>query len=205
MSIETTCIGAWPKPDYVKLPDWFNVPAGPDTADPTKLWQQALDDMGAEADAIISRGIREAVEDQVGAGIDIPTDGEVRRENYIFYQLRRIEGVDFDTVTHKSVRSGAFEADLPTITKPVSLRNPRLGDDYKAAQQFTDHPVKITIPGPMTITDSIADTYYNDEVKMGADLGNALNQEILALADAGCQYIQVDEPVFARKPQKALQ
>ena len=102
------------------------------------------------------------------------------------------------------MRAGAFEADLPTIIRPVSLRSPILGRDFKTAQQFTKNPVKITIPGPMTITDSIADDFYNDDKKLGADLGNALNQEILSLVEAGCQYIQVDEPVFARKPQQAL-
>ena len=79
-------------------------------------------------------------------------DGEVRRENYIFYQCRRLNGVSFDTVTHKSVRQGAFEADLPTIVGPVSLTETRLAEDWKAAQQFTTNPVKITIPGPLTIS-----------------------------------------------------
>lgn len=76
--------------------------------------------------------------------------------------------------------------------------------DYKVAQSFTANPVKITIPGPMTITDSIADGFYNDDQKLGMDLAAALNTEILRLAEAGCVNIQVDEPVFARKPQQAL-
>jgi len=211
--LRTSTIGAYPKPPCTPIGDWF-----PDADDDEakkkgkgllQRWkisdyEESLEKAGDDVETLFLQATKEVVEDQVNAGVDIPTDGEVRRENYIFYQLRRIEGVDFNTVTHKSVRSGAFEADLPTITKSVSLRNAQLGDDYKCAQQFTDNPIKITIPGPMTIADSIANSYYDDEVKMGADLGNALNQEILALAAAGCKYIQVDEPVFARKPEKAL-
>jgi 5-methyltetrahydropteroyltriglutamate--homocysteine methyltransferase len=79
-----------------------------------------------------------------------------------------------------------------------------LAEDWKAAQQFTSNPVKITIPGPLTISDSIANDYYDDPNVMGADMADALNAEIKALAEAGCKYIQVDEPVFARKPKEAL-
>ncbi|MGI9384488.1 MAG: hypothetical protein ACR2PO_15145, partial [Methyloligellaceae bacterium] len=127
------------------------------------------------------------------------------RENYIFYQCRRLHGVSFDEVTHKSVRQGAFEADLPTIIGPITFKQPRLSEDWKAAQQFTKNPVKITLPGPLTIADSVANTYYDCPKTMGAHLGEALNQEVKALADAGCRYIQVDEPVFARKPKEALE
>jgi 5-methyltetrahydropteroyltriglutamate--homocysteine methyltransferase len=66
-----------------------------------------------------------------------------------------------------------------------------LGHDYRTAQKFCSNPVKITIPGPMTITDSIADDYYNNDKKLGIDLGNALNSEILNLVEAGCKNIQV--------------
>lgn len=212
-TIKTTTIGAYPKPACTPIDDWF-----PDAEDEDarkagsgllQRWnitdyEESLENAGDDAEKLFMQATREIVEDQVGAGVDIPTDGEVRRENYIYYQCRRIAGIDFSTVTHKGVREGAFEADLPTITGPVSLRSTQLGRDYKAAQSFTKNPVKITVPGPMTITDSIADGYYNDDKQLGADLGKALNQEILALAEAGCEYIQVDEPVFARKPDQAL-
>ena len=213
MSLLTSTIGAYPKPSYTPIKDWF-----PDASDEEakeadrgllQRWsiteyEEDLQQAGASAEQLFAQAAQEVITDQVDAGVDIPTDGEVRRENYIYYQCRRIEGLDFSTVTHKSVRSGAFVADLPTITKPVSLRQTALDHDYRVAQQFTDKPVKITIPGPMTITDSVANDYYDDEAKLGADLAAALNQEIHALAAAGCRYIQVDEPVFARKPEQAL-
>ena len=203
--ILTTTIGSFPKPSFLPLSDWFKGEKGTDNERPTSEYQEEKHKMGSQYESLVNEASKQVIDDQITCGIDIVTDGEVRRENYIYYQCRQIEGIDFKTVTHKSVRAGAFEADLPTIIKPVSLRAPILGRDYKTAQQFTNKPVKITIPGPMTITDSIADEFYNDDKKLGADLGNALNQEILSLVEAGCQYIQVDEPVFARKPEKALE
>ena len=76
MGLLTTCIGAYPKPDYVNLPDWFE---DLDTPDPTSGWAEAMDAMGEEAIEILNRGTQEAVLDQVNAGIDIPTDGEIAR------------------------------------------------------------------------------------------------------------------------------
>ncbi len=204
MKIATTCIGAYPKPAYVRLPDWFNIPAGPDTADPTRLWRQAMNDMGADAWEIIERGVAEAVADQVEAGIDIPTDGEIPRENYIHYHCRHLEGFDFGSLTEKTLRNGAYTANLPTITGPVRARDLFLADDWRRAQRHTERPVKITMPGPMTIADTNADAWYHDPEKLGADLAAALNQEVLSLAAAGCRHIQIDEPLFARKPREAL-
>lgn len=204
MGLVTTCIGAYPKPAYVKLPDWFNIPAGPDTADPTLLWKEAVEALGPDAHEIIARGVHEAVQDQLDAGIDVPTDGEVIRENYIHYHCRHLNGFDFDTLTEKELRGGTYSANLPTVVGPISVRDMFLTKDWKLAQLVTSKPVKITMPGPMTVSDSNADTYYNDPVALGADIADALNKEVLALANAGCTNIQIDEPLFARKPQAAL-
>ena len=108
MSLLTMCIGAYPKPDYVKLPDWFNIPEGPDTADPTKRWLHALAELGEQGPEIIKKGINEAVQDQVDCGIDIPTDGEIPRENYIHYHCRHLNGFDFANLTNKDVRGGTY-------------------------------------------------------------------------------------------------
>ncbi len=203
MSLTTTTIGAYPKPDYIEVPDWFNIPAGPDTADPTMGWAKAVEAMGDEAEEIFARGIREVISDQVGAGIDVPTDGEVRRENYIHYHCRHIAGIDFETLTEKLVR-GVYSAKLPTVTGPVSARDHFLPHDWRVAQSFADRPVKITLPGPMTISDTVADAHYGEPARLGRDLAAALNAEVLALAEAGCRHIQIDEPVFARRPDEAL-
>ena len=205
MAILTTCIGAYPKPDFVKLPDWFNHPDGPDTADPTALWEKALAALGPEAPDIIARGVAEAIDDQIECGIDIPTDGEISRENYIHYHCRHLLGFDFVHLTRKEVRGGTYEASLPTINGPVSIRDQFLVADWQRAQANRKHPVKITMPGPMTISDTNHDAYYNDPEKLGRDIATALNVEVLALAEAGCMHIQIDEPLFARKPAAALQ
>jgi 5-methyltetrahydropteroyltriglutamate--homocysteine methyltransferase len=204
MGVLTTTIGAYPKPDYVALPDWFGAEAGPDTERPTEEWAEALARMGDEAEAILVRGTRDAIEDQVSCGIDIPSDGEIRRENYIHYHCRHLIGIDFERLTTRELRGGAYSARLPTITGPVSARDNFLSHDWKVAQGFTDRPVKITMPGPMTIGDTTANDYYDGPAKQGADIADALNAEVLALAEAGCRHIQIDEPVFARKVPDAL-
>jgi 5-methyltetrahydropteroyltriglutamate--homocysteine methyltransferase len=86
----------------------------------------------------------------------------------------------------------------------VCARDHFLHHDWKVAQGYTDRPVKITMPGPMTIADTTANEHYGDPATLGADLADALNAEVLALADAGCKHIQIDEPVFARKVPEAL-
>ena len=94
---------------------------------------------------------------------------------------------------------------VPSVQGPVRARDPFLVRDWQVAQEATDKPVKITLPGPMTISDTVADEHYGDPRRFGRDLALALNQEILALAAAGCRVIQIDEPVFARKPDAALE
>lgn len=203
MALLTTTIGAYPKPDYIPTPDWFREGiAG--LLNPTEAYHKYMANLPDNIEEILDRGTREVVNDQVNVGVDIPTDGEVRRENYIHYHCRHIDGIDFSDLTQKVSRQGAWVANLPTVTGPLKARNHFLPRDYRIAQAVTDRPVKITVPGPMTITDSIADVYYNNDKRLGAALAAALNEEILTLAEAGCSWIQVDEPVFARKPETAL-
>ena len=204
MALLTTTIGAYPKPDYVPTPDWFRE-GGTGISNPTEAFQKYLTNLPHNIEEILDRGTQEAVNDQVKAGIDIPTDGEIRRENYIHYHCRHIEGIEFSKLTPKASRQGAWVANLPTVTGPLKARDHFLPRDYRIAQAVTDRPVKISVPGPMTITDSTADLHYHDDKRLGAALSAALNEEILALAKAGCTWIQVDEPVFARKPEKALE
>lgn len=144
------------------------------------------------------------MDDQVASGIDIPTDGEQRRENYIHYHCRHMRGPDFDTLTSKVHRNGAAIADLPAITGRIEASGAHFLDrDYKIAQSFTVKPVKITVSGPITIMDTTANAYYKSKRELAFDLAGALNVEIRALA-AGCRHIQVDEPLFVRNVDYAL-
>ena len=197
MSLTTTCIGAFPKPSYVKLRDWFD---DCDTAEPTKGWAEAMGQLGDDVEKILERGTREVVLDQVNAGIDIPTDGEIARENYIHYHCRHLEGFDFENLTERPLRNENYSAFLPTVNSAVKATNLFLASDWKRAQAATDATIKITMPGPLTMADTVADEYYGDLKRFSQDISDALNQEVLDLARAGCLHIQIDEPLFARYP-----
>ncbi|MBC8258642.1 MAG: cobalamin-independent methionine synthase II family protein [SAR324 cluster bacterium] len=201
MGLLTTTIGAYPKPEYVKLPDWFG---DLDTSEPTRGWAEAMARMGDDAESVLERGTHEAVRDQVDAGIDIPTDGEIPRENYIHYHCRHLEGFDFENLTEKTLRTGNYSSFLPTVRSPVKVRDLFLVNDWKRAQAATDKPLKITMPGPLTVADTVADEFYGNQKDFGKAIAEALNQEVLNLADAGCRHIQIDEPLFARYPERAL-
>ncbi len=198
--LTTTTIGAYPKPESVAVETWF----GDRARRPSEGYEAALAQMGAEAAEVMDAAVAEVVREQVAAGIDIPTDGEVRRDNYIHYHCRHLTGIDFERLTEKTVRAGAWKTTLPTITGPIAPRDHFLASDWRSAQAATDRPVKVTVPGPLTIADTLADDHYGDVVALGAALAEALNFEVLALAEAGCRHIQIDEPVFARYPREAL-
>lgn len=201
--ILTTTIGSFPKPDYVPVRDWFDASrdsTGMNDANVTRDY--ALD---RSHEPLFRRAAKEVLDVQIAAGVDIPTDGEVRRENYIHYHCRRIEGFDFANLEHRVLRDGAYETDLPAIRGEVRYPNPGYGaSDWKAAQELCDKPVKMTLPGPMTIMDTTADCYYNDRPRLNHALGDTINAEVRALVDAGCKYIQIDEPLFARQVEDAL-
>jgi len=201
MALLTTTLGAFPKPDYVPIRDWFQVDMGEENyqAEVLDRWSDA-----PEHDAAFRRATAEVVAAQIEAGIDIPTDGEQRRENYVHYQCRHMAGFDFTNLVRREMRNGAYVTDLPAIRGKVSPGAPVLPRDWQEAERAAGRPVKMTLPGPMTIMDTTADEFYGDQRALAADLADALNAEVLALAAAGCRYIQVDEPVFARKPGDAV-
>lgn len=194
--ILTTTIGSFPKPDFVPVRDWFQEQYSA-TFDAFYFDNRDLETRFALA-------TQKAVTAQVDVGIDVPTDGEMRREHYIFYHLRHLSGVDFEHLQVREIRTGMWEREVPTIIDKVRPMGTFLPYDYQIAQSYSTQPIKITVPGPMTIADTVADHHYGDPRTLNRDLAEALNVEIRALADAGCRYIQVDEPVFARKTHDAL-
>lgn len=209
MSVLTTTIGAYPKPDYLDLPDWWQDSREGEyyTFNYVDDYEAAVARLGAELEPLCVRATKDVIDDQVGAGIDIVTDGEMRRENYIHYHCRRLDGMDFANRADMEFRPG-YHGRVPAITGAIRAQAPFLPSDWKAAQDMTDRPVKITLPGPVTIGNACVDEHYGDDrdarKQRGADLAEALNAEIKALAAAGCRYVQVDEPGFARSPDDAL-
>jgi 5-methyltetrahydropteroyltriglutamate--homocysteine methyltransferase len=187
--------------------DWFLVDLGltGGSGDVTRAANRLQDIEDAEIESLFCKATESAVADQVACGVDIPTDGEQRRENYIHYHCRHLTGFDFENLTSLTLRDGAYTAELPTIRGKITPRGEHFLDrDYQIAQGFTDRPVKITVPGPTTIMDTCANVHYDNPRELAFDLADALNYEIRALAEAGCRYIQVDEPLFARNVERAL-
>jgi 5-methyltetrahydropteroyltriglutamate--homocysteine methyltransferase len=205
--IQSTCIGAYPKPDYVPIIDWFEIKDGlvGESGEVTRRYSKHMETANEETEALFVKATQAAIEDQIACGVDMPTDGEQRRENYIHYHCRHLTGIDFDNMTRRILRDGAYEAELPTINGKIEPNGEHFLDrDFKIARGFSDRAVKITVPGPVTIIDTTANQHYKSERDLAFDLAVALNYEIRALADAGCKTIQIDEPLFARNVDRAL-
>jgi 5-methyltetrahydropteroyltriglutamate--homocysteine methyltransferase len=206
--LETTTLGAFPKPGYVPVRDWFDIAretGGMNSSQTTRDYTTDSQDISDAHEALFVRAAKEVIDIQLRAGISIPTDGEVRRENYIHYHCRHLDGFDFVNLEHRVLRDGAYETDLPAIRSAVGHSGKFYGGhDYLASQGVSSRPVKFTLPGPLTIMDTTADCFYDDRPKLNAALAETVNTEILGLVEAGCKYIQVDEPLFARKVEDAL-
>lgn len=203
--IKTTVIGSYPKPDYLKIPDWFtggenSMSYGYDVNHYTNYHEN----MPADHEYKLIKAIKEIIEIQDEIGIDIVTDGEVRREHYINYHMRHLDGVDFEILTEKSSRNNAYTHLAPTIVGKIKPNRHFLSVDWQVAQLFTNKDVKVTIPGPMTIIDTFYNNYYDNEKDLLEDLAQAINYEILDLVEIGCKHIQIDEPLFARYPENTL-
>lgn len=204
MPLTTTCLGSYPKPDYVPISDWFQVHYDAEDYN-EKVTQEWSREKLDQARALFDKATTEVIADQIACGIDIPTDGEVRRENYVHYQCRHFTGFDFKNLVEREMRNGAYVTQLPSIRGKVVAEDVNtLVRDWQVAQAASDRPIKMTLPGPMTISDTTADVFYDDPASLARDLAEALNGQVRALVDAGCRYIQVDEPIFARKPDEAL-
>ena len=118
MALLTTTIGTYPKPDYVPVADWWRV-RDVGRGQPTRFYDEYLRDRPDDAKGLLDRGTREAVRDQVAVGIDIPTDGEIRREHYDYYHCHHLRGMNFERLTRKSMRNGSWQAEVPSECGPI--------------------------------------------------------------------------------------
>lgn len=208
--LATTVIGSFPKPDYLKIPDWFSTGVSSEGAsDATRQYTEMLTRQTSEQAALHEDNVvcatKDVIECQMCCGVGVVTDGEIRRENYIHYLCRFIEGIDFVNLTNESCRGGAYHVELPTIRSKIAWRGPLdCSEEWRKAQDLSPAPVKYTIPGPMTIMGTLHNAFYADEQELGADLAVIVNAQIKLLVAAGCRHIQVDEPVFCRRPDEAL-
>ena len=178
---ETTIAGSLPKPAWL--------------AEPNKLWPQwrqqgaALDD--AKRDATLL-----ALKLQEDCGIDIVTDGEQSRQHFVHGFLEFVDGIDFARKVEMGIRADRYKAMVPTVTGGLRLKGRVHGREAQLARAHTKRKLKITMPGPMTIVDTIADAHYGDRVKMAMAFADLLNTEAHALQADGVDVIQFDEPAF---------
>ena len=177
----TTIAGSLPKPSWL--------------AEPDKLWPQwrvaGADLAAAKLDATLL-----AVKLQEDAGVDIVTDGEQSRQHFVHGFLEFVDGIDFTNKVEMGIRNDRFKAMVPTVIGALKLKGRVHGLEARHARAHTRRKLKITMPGPMTIIDTIADRHYGDRVKMAFAFADLLNAEARALEADGVDVIQFDEPAF---------
>ena len=178
---ETTLAGSLPKPSWLATP---NVLWAPWTLSGPPLFE-------AKDDATLL-----AIRRQEEAGIDIVSDGEQARQHFVHGFLAEVDGVDFDKKVRMGIRNNRYDADCPTVTAPLKRRRFVHEREARVARAATSRKLKFTLPGPMTLIDTLADGYYGDRVKMAFAFAELLNQEALALQADGVDIIQFDEPAF---------
>jgi 5-methyltetrahydropteroyltriglutamate--homocysteine methyltransferase len=178
---KTTIAGSLPKPGWL--------------AETNKLWPQ-----WRAAGAELEQAKRDAtllwLKEQEDAGIDIVTDGEQARQHFVHGFLEFVEGIDFEHKVKMGIRNNRYDAMVPVVTGPLRLKGRVHQMEAALARKHTDRQLKITMPGPMTIVDTIADRHYGDKVKLAMAFAGLLNQEARALEKDGVDVIQFDEPAF---------
>lgn len=181
MLFPTTIAGSLPKPEWLAEPNMLWAP-----------WKSQGDELiRAKRDATML-----AVKVQEDAGIDIVTEGEQARQHFVHGFLEKIEGIDFAHKVEMGIRKDRYKAMVPQVVAPLRLQGRVHADEARVARTHTKKKLKFTLPGPMTIIDTIADRYYGDRVKMAFAFADLLNEEARALAADGVDLVQFDEPAF---------
>ena len=178
---EATIVGSLPKPFWL--------------AETNRLWP-SWRLSGPELDAAKRDATLLWLKTQEDAGLDIVTDGEQSRQHFVHGFLEFVEGIDFDNKVKMGIRNNRYDAMVPTVVGPLRLKGRVHQTEAQFARAHTQKKLKITLPGAMTIVDTIADRYYGDKVKMGIAIADLLNQEARGLEADGVDVIQFDEPAF---------
>ncbi|HVQ78337.1 MAG: methionine synthase [Pseudolabrys sp.] len=181
MIFPSTVAGSLPKPSWL--------------AEANKLWPQWRlqgDELAAaKLDATLL-----AIKWQEDAGIDIVCDGEMSRQHFVHGFLEFVDGIDFAHKVEMGIRADRYKAMVPVVRGELKLKGRVHQTEARFARAHTRHKLKITMPGPMTISDTIADAHYGDKIKMAMAFADLLNQEARALEKDGVDVIQFDEPAF---------
>ena len=178
---ETTIAGSLPKPAWL--------------AETNKLWP-AWRAQGSE----LERAKRDAtllwLKEQEDAGLDIVTDGEQSRQHFVHGFLEFVEGIDFEHKVKMGIRDNRYDAMVPQVVAPLRLKSRVHQKEALLLRNHSKKRIKITLPGPMTIVDTVADRHYGDKVKLAMAFAALLNEEARALEKDGVDVIQFDEPAF---------
>src|SRR5205809_1601344 len=181
MLFPTTIAGSLPKPEWLAEPNTLWAP-----------WKSKGDELArAKRDATML-----AVKLQEDAGIDIVTEGEQARQHFVHGFLEKVEGIDFAHKVEMGIRKDRYKAMVPQVVAPLTLTGRVHADEARVARTHTTRKLKFTLPGPMTIIDTVADGHYGDRVKMAFAFAELLNEEVRALEADGVDVIQFDEPAF---------
>src|SRR5436853_1118972 len=181
MLFPTTIAGSLPKPEWLAEPNVLWAP-----------WKSQDEELArAKRDATVL-----AVKLQEDAGVDIVTEGEMARQHFVHGFLENIEGIDFAHKVEMGIRKDRYKAMVPQVVAPLTLKGRVHADEARVARTHTKHKLKFTLPGPMTIIDTVADGHYGDRVKMAFAFAELLNEEAKALQADGVDVIQFDEPAF---------
>jgi 5-methyltetrahydropteroyltriglutamate--homocysteine methyltransferase len=137
-----------------------------------------------------------AIREQEEAGLDIVTDGEQTRRHFVWGFVEALEGIDFQRMVNIGIRADRYRADVPTVAGPIRRRHSVHGDEARFARTQTRRELKWTMPGPMTIVDTVHDAHYRSRARLGLELARLINEEARELQTIGVDMIQLDEPAF---------
>ena len=181
MMFPATVAGSLPKPSWL--------------AEPNKLWPQWRLQGGDLVTAKLEATLL-AIKMQEDAGIDIVCDGEQSRQHFVHGFLESVDGIDFAHKVEMGIRGDRYKAMVPVVNGELKLKGRVHQLEARHARAHTKRKLKITLPGPMTISDTVSDSHYGDKVKMAMAFAGLLNQEARALEADGVDVIQFDEPAF---------
>lgn len=180
MAVQTTIAGSLPKPSWLSTRD--------------QLWAGWVPD-GGSLDEAKRDAVRVAVSEQVGAGVDIVTDGEQTRQHFVTSFIEGLDGVDATNRETVQIRR-RYDASVPRVVGEVARSAPVFVEDARFLRSISNGPVKVQLPGPMTMVDTLKDDFYGDRPTLAMIFAGALNEEARDMADLGVDVIQFDEPAF---------